>query len=241
MIKIKNMKNQLYSFLMILLIASTGTAQDLSSFHNKLDSFLGKHIKNGKVDYSTIHNDRSELDQLVTLSQKIKVNPSSANDFQAFWINAYNLHVIKGLVDNYPISSPLDKAGFFDKVKYSIGGESITLNDIENKMLRAKFNDARFHFVLVCGAVGCPPLISNAYLPSTLNAQLEQQTKLAINNDQFIKPGKKVGVSQIFEWYKADFEKDGETIDFINKYRKVPFTANTKIKYYPYNWKINKK
>ncbi|WP_405371126.1 DUF547 domain-containing protein [Nonlabens sp. Asnod2-A12] len=235
------MKNQLYSFLIILLIASTGTAQNLSSFHNKLDSFLGKHVKSGKVDYSAIHADRSELDQLVSLSQEIRVKTSSASDFQAFWINAYNLHVIKGLVDNYPISSPLDKSGFFDKTKYSIAGENITLNDIENKMLRAKFKDARFHFVLVCGAVGCPPLISKAYLPATLNAQLEQQTKLAINNDKFIKPGKKVAVSQIFEWYKADFEQDGKTLDFINKYRKEPFAAKTKITYYPYNWKINKK
>lgn len=235
------MKNKLYSLLFILLISSIGNAQDLKSFHNKLDTFLGKYVKSGKVDYNTIKDDRSELDQLVSLSQEIRVESSHAIDFQAFWINAYNLHVIKGLVDNYPISSPLDKPGFFDKTKYAIAGENITLNDIENKMLRAKFNDARFHFVLVCGAVGCPPLISQAYLPSTLNAQLEQQTKLAINNDKFIRPGKKVAVSQIFEWYKADFEKDGKTIDFINKYRKEPFTPKTKIKYYTYNWKINKK
>jgi hypothetical protein len=39
---------------------------------------------------------------------------------------------------------------------------------------------------LVCGAIGCPPLINEAYLPNTLEAQLETQTKIALN-ENFIK------------------------------------------------------
>lgn len=116
----------------------------------------------------------------------------------------------------------MNKTGFFDKEKYNLGGVSITLNDIENKLLRAQFNDACFHFLLVWGAIGCPPIINSAYKPETLENQLQQQTKKALNNPNFIKvEGNTVLVYEIFKWYKEDFVKKGQTeIDFINQYRK---------------------
>ena len=133
--------------------------------------------------------------------------------------------------------------GFFDKTTYLLGTKKISLNDIEHNLLRAQFKDARFHFVLVCGAVGCPPLISQAYLPKSLDAQLEMQTKIALNGS-FIKVNSKkkaVEASQIMEWYKADFILNGTTeIDFINTYRTEKIPNNFKLKYFPYDWKLNK-
>jgi hypothetical protein len=234
------MKNKMNNVLILLFFVQLGIGQDLESFYKNLDSFLGKNVKNGKVDYQAIKNNPTDLQQLITATENVRVPLSKAKDYQAFWINVYNLYVIKSINDNYPMNSPLDVSGFFDKKKHTIAGEKVTLNEIENDLLRAKFKDARFHFVLVCGALGCPPLISKAYKPKELESQLEQQTRLAINDDQFVKPGKKVAVSQIFEWYKEDFERDGKTIDFINKYRKEPFPVKTKLKYYTYNWNINK-
>ena len=176
------------------------------------------------------------------MAEKITVSKSDSKTYQAFWINGYNISVIKGIVDNYPIKSPLDKAGFFDKKKYAIGGKSITLNDIENKLLRANFpKEARFHFVLVCAGLGCPPIISNAYKPNTLDSQLEKQTKLALNDSNFIRvKGKKVQLSQLFEWYKGDFTQGGiSEIDYVNKYRNEKIAEGTKIGYYTYDWALN--
>ena len=140
------------------------------------------------------------------------------------------------------MNSPLDKKGFFDEKTYSLGGENVTLNTIENKLLREVFKDARFHFVLVCGAIGCPPLISKAYLPKTLDSQMTKQTKLAINGS-FLKINtnkKRVEVSQIMEWYKGDFTMNGSTeIDFINTYRTEKISTDYKLSYFPYNWKTN--
>ena len=151
--------------------------------------------------------------------------------------------MIKGIVDNYPIKSPLDKKGFFDKTKYELGGTKITLNDIENKKLRAQFGDARVHFVLVCGAIGCPPLIGKAYTASNLEKLLEQQTIKALNNSSFIKVSeKKVALSEIFKWYKEDFVKGGQSeIDFLNTYRKEKVSQDAKVIYYPYDWRLNSK
>ncbi len=218
-------------------------AQDLETFFKKADAFFKANVANGKVAYSKIHENPEQLNDVLKIAQGISITKDDAKNYQAFWINAYNLSVIKGLIDNYPTKSPLDNAGFFDKTKHSLGGKQITLNDIEHKLLRGQFNDARFHFVLVCGAVGCPPLISAAYLPNTLDAQLTTQTKKAINGS-FIRVNDKknrVQVSQIMEWYKGDFKMDGmDEIDFINKYRNEKLEGKWKLSYFPYDWTINK-
>jgi len=232
-----------FFILAIIGLTFTSYGQDLNTFFNKADSFFAEHVNAGKVAYSKINSNQSALNELLVLAENITVSESDANTYQAFWINAYNLSVIKGIIDNYPTKSPLDNAGFFDKTTYSLGGKNITLNDIEHKLLRAKFNDARFHFVLVCGAVGCPPLINKVYLPETLDAQLETQTKIAINGS-FLKVNtkkKRVEGSEILKWYKEDFTMNGMTeIDYINQYRTEKIPNNFKLTYFPYDWKVNK-
>ena len=235
------MKSLIYITLLWLLLPGMAVAQSTEDFFSGSERFFAAHVTDGKVDYKGINADPSALNALLDQARDIKVNASDADTYRAFWINTYNLVVIKGIIDNYPINSPLDKAGFFDKTKYAVGGEKITLNDIENKKLRAVFNDARVHFVLVCGAQGCPPLISQAYTPANVDSLLEQQTKLAVNNPNFIKvKGKKVGVSEIFKWYKEDFvTKDQNLVGFLNKYRTTPIADGAKISYYSYDWRLN--
>ncbi len=236
-------KSILQIFLALVISNSQLQAQQLEAFFTKANSFFGMHVTDGKVDYKAIHANSTSLDQLLVLAKNAAPNEEDKLSFQAFWINAYNLAVIKGIVANYPINSPLDQSGFFDKTTYNLAGLAITLNDIENKMLRAKFNDPRVHFVLVCGALGCPPIINKAYLPTTLENQLESQTIMAINNPDFIRvKGKKVQVSEIFKWYNQDFETNKSTlVGFINRYKKEPLVDNSKISYYSYNWNLNGK
>ena len=231
------------SFILILIFALEGFSQDLDAFFTKADSFLKTHVSNGKVAYSKIHSNQDGLNEILKLAEAVSVSKEDTKTYQAFWINAYNIAVIKGIINNYPTNSPLDNAGFFDKTTYSLAGKKITLNDIENKLLRAQFKDARFHFVLVCGAVGCPPLIDEAYLPKTLDIQMEVQTKEALNGS-FLRVNnkkKRVEVSQIMEWYKDDFTMNGKSeIDFINRYRTEKIPNNFKLSYFPYDWQVNK-
>ena len=199
-------------------------------------------MTNGRVNYKAIKKNPAQLEQILASTNSITVDKSDAATFQAFWINIYNLSVIKGIVEKYPVKSPLDIKGFFDKTKHSVGGKKITLNDIEHKLLRGQFNDARFHFVLVCAGLGCPPIIAEAYLPSTLDSQLETQTRIALNSNDFIKVNakkKRVQLSEIMKWYKEDFTQNGNEIDFINQYREEKIPAKSKISYYPYNWNLN--
>lgn len=218
------------------------SAQTTKDFFLKTDNFLSTYVSDGKVNYKAIHESPDALNTILSNAAGIKVARSDKNTYMAFWINVYNLTVIKGIVADYPINSPLDKPGFFDKTTYPLGGVELSLNQIEDEYLRKPFNDARIHFVLVCGALGCPPIIEKAYTPENVEQLLSLQTSKALDNPDFIKEkGKKLVLSEIFKWYREDFGKtDAEVISFINKHKKIAVDQGKKIEYYPYNWKLNK-
>lgn len=224
-----------------ILLSTSIFAQSPDTFISKANAFFEATVSNGKVNYAAIKNNPAQLEELIALGKEVRVTTASPKSYQAFWINAYNVHVINGIVANYPTKSPLDINGFFDKTTRKVGGKDITLNDIENKLLRAKFpSEARFHFALVCAGLGCPPIINEAYTPNSLEKQLQRQTVIALNNPQFVKvKGSKVQLSQIFEWYKGDFTQGGSEIDYINKYRKEALPEKSKVSYYSYDWTLN--
>ena len=238
--KIKNKMKRIATLITILFVA-VSYGQSVDTFVNKADAFFKTHVKNGRVDYKAIKSNPAALNELTTLAKDVRVSKSNAKSYQAFWINAYNITVIKGIVENYPVQGPLKIKGFFDKTTHDIGGLKTTLNDLENNLLRKVFpKEARFHFVLVCAGLGCPPIINEAYTPAKLEAQLQRQTVKALNDPKFIRvKGNKVQISQIFEWYKGDFIQGGSEVDYINKFRKEALPAKAKVSYYPYDWTLN--
>jgi len=227
----------------LLLVASISFGQQQSQFFEASDAVFMTFVNNGKVDYKALKASPDKLDKALNLAKDLQIAPSKIATYKAFWINAYNLAVLKGVVNNMPINSPLEVPGFFDKNTFDLGGMSITLNDIENKILRPVVNDARIHFALVCGANGCPPLIDKAYTPTNIDGQLEIQAVIAINNPEFIqlKDGV-VLVSEIFKWYNEDFVSGTTTvIDYLNDFRSndddIP--KGTTLKYHTYDWRLN--
>ncbi|MEZ5008542.1 MAG: DUF547 domain-containing protein [Chitinophagales bacterium] len=207
------------------------------------DAFFNKYVTEKGVDYSAIKNDPTQLSQLTDIVEKTSIDKLSKNDKATFYINSYNILVIKSVIDNYPINSPLKVKGFFDEIKHKVAGVSLTLNDIENIKLREDFGDERIHFALVCAGKGCPPISKKAFFSESLNERLQYLTEAALNNPNFIRvddKNKKVEISQIFEWYQGDFGKNiEEVIQYINKYRNNPIPLSYSKGYYEYDWSLN--
>ena len=230
--------------LTILFISCFGLliqAQD-DVFFTDADAFFKTHVSNGRVDYQTIKKDTSTLDDLLDQIAVARVSPDPDKSL-AFYINTYNLLTIKGIVDHYPIKQPLEVSGFFESIKYKVAGKKNTLNDLENKIIRPTYKDARIHFALVCGAISCPPIINEAYMPKKLDAQLNRQTKKAMSNPLVVTVNDdSVCVSKIFEWYAVDFVNDNQSLlDFINRYRDASIPTDKKVKYQQYDWSLNGK
>jgi len=235
------MKPVATSFLLIIFFLNQCAAA--VSFFDRADTFFKTYVRNGLVDYALLQQNAADLQPLIQEIAQTDLRQLDANTKKAFYINAYNLLVVQGVLKNYPIASVLKTPNFFDVKQYTVGGKQLSLNELEKEWLLAVYKDPRLHFVLVCGAIGCPPITNFAYRPAQLDAQLEQQTQQALNDSTFIRINEAthaVVISQIFEWYGADFGGSHEKIlQSINRYRTAPIPMDYKVTFYEYDWSLN--
>lgn len=210
--------------------------------HSVFNELLSKYVGvNGFVNYKGLKNEESKLDSyLNSLTENYIKSSWSRNEKLAYWINAYNAYTLKLILKNYPLSSitDIDNGNPWDTKWINLGGKNLSLNNIENDIIRPTFNEPRIHFAVNCAAKSCPPLMNSAFVASKLDSQLESQTQKFLNNSNYnMITSSKVSVSKIFEWYKGDF---GDLSTFINRYTKED-TKNAKIAFNEYNWALNGK
>ncbi|MEL7005101.1 MAG: hypothetical protein AAFN93_20530, partial [Bacteroidota bacterium] len=84
-----------------LSISVKGQTSSLDQFFKDADFFLKKHIRSGVIDYKSIKDRRSEIDNLYVKLQKIDLTGVSDDSKKAFFVNAYNLIVIKGYLFHF--------------------------------------------------------------------------------------------------------------------------------------------
>jgi hypothetical protein len=179
-------------------------AASADAYQTALDTYTA----GGKVDYAAIHAAHA-FDPVVQslASARVPADPKAA---MSFWIDAYNAITIDLVADEWPLDSirSLDGGKVWDTRKFVVAGKPVTLNDIENGILRP-LGDPRVHAALNCASKGCPPLASQTYAGATLDTQLDAQsaawmrtTGLAIDRAHG-----RVAISPIFDWYGDDFAK----------------------------------
>lgn len=224
-------------------------AQNTAPSHDAFDKLLKKNVmEDGRVNYKGFIKDSVAFNKyLATLSNHPPNKTWTANEDKAFWINVYNAFTIKLIIDNYPVKSIKDLGGSIYKINTSwdiqfikIGNETFDLNNVEHAKLRRVYNDPRIHFAVVCASKSCPKLISEAYVASRLDAQLDQAGRDFLKNTfRNNITSDKAAISSIFKWYKGDFTENGTLIEFLNKYAPVKIKANAEISYLDYDWSLN--
>ncbi|UOQ97637.1 DUF547 domain-containing protein [Hymenobacter sp. 5317J-9] len=220
--------------------------------HSAFDKLLKKHVNaKGLVDYKGFKADQAVFDQyLDLLSKNAPASSWSKQEQMAYWINAYNAFTIKTILNHYPLESikdigskikiPFVNTPWADKF-FRIGGEKMSLDNIEHGILRKKYDDPRIHFALVCASMSCPRLRNEAYTAAKLDSQLDDQGRDFLNNPAKNKIGKgSAQLSKYFDWYKGDWTKNGQSVaKWVNKYSTTKIDEKTPISYLDYNWKLN--
>ncbi len=227
----------------------------MSAIDQKLDPGslkpLGRYLdEKGNVDYIKIREDTWLQEQWARMADT-DLSPLSRDDRFAFWMNAYNLFTIKGVLIELEKSaewkgniSPINKLKFFSFRKFRIAGRKISLNSMEQKILRGEFQDPRVHFAINCGSGSCPILFDRLYRGDMINGYLDKVCKFNMNDPGQVNfdRGKNIlYVSRIFKWFKGDFDSAGGVKEFIKKYWDGPGEAidGAKLKYMEYDWSIN--
>jgi len=218
--------------------------------HEQWDVLLKKHVRtDGFVDYKGFVRDSSDLNRYLRLLETAHPNDKNwtRNEQMAYWINAYNAYTVQLIVRNYPVSSIKDiKKGVafvnsvWDMKFIKIQGYTYDLNNIEHNILRPVFKDARVHAAVNCASYSCPKLLNEAYTAARLEEQLEAGMRNFVNDPLRNRiTAEKAEISEIFKWFKGDFERDGSLRDFLNKYAAVKLTDKTDISHIDYDWRLN--
>jgi len=245
------MKKTILRYLVIIctvILASSLHTQAQIINHVAYDSLLQKNVVDGKVYYNGFR--KMMFEEYIYSLYSIRPDELSKNDQLAFWLNAYNAFVIHSVKNYGDLKSPKNKVGFFDFDKFEVAGMTLTLNKIENDMILPLFNTYLVHFGLVCAANDCPNLPAKAYCGATVRQQLEQNGRDFVRSPkgaQLDRENKKLRISQIFNWYKRDFEMGGKKlIDIIALYAKpedAEFIKKNKaeitLEFMEYDWNVN--
>ncbi len=215
-------------FLSCLFLSSLQAATTVN--HTIFDNILKANVDgDGYVDYAGIRvNKGGDLYQYITILETVDVKSLPVEERLAFWINAYNAHLIRLVLANPKLEKISDDFGLFDK-KFKISKLNLTLNQIEHQVLRAdpekggRFPtlsmpepDLRIHFALVCGAIDCPKLWNRAYAGKDIEERLQMNAEAFANNPKhvYVEEGK-LKVSSLLKWYGKDFEKEGGVAAYL--------------------------
>ncbi|MET4693515.1 DUF547 domain-containing protein [Endozoicomonas lisbonensis] len=229
--------------------ASTKTI-DHSAWSDLLSQYLKTYPDGALFAYSKVSKkDREKLQSYLASLTGLDPRRFNRKVQLAYWINLYNALTIELILKHYPVKSitkigPWYKFGPWDEKVAEVAGESLTLNDIEHRILRPIWQDKRIHYVVNCASKGCPDLADKAYTGATVEAMMSEAEKRFIQQDKgvdFIDG--KLALSRIYEWYAADFGSRESLLRHIKENSQLAMA--TKIdKYkgeliYQYSWSLN--
>jgi hypothetical protein len=266
-----NLRPFLLGFL-ILACATLVRAQGFDHSHAAWNTLLAKHVKtfsNGNasvLDYTAIKAEQATLKAYLgalTAVSEAEYGKWTKAQRLAFLINAYNAYTVELILTKYPdLESIKDLGSVFSspwkKKFFSLLGQESNLDDIEHGLIRSPgvFDDPRIHAGVVCASIGCPMLRPEAFIPETLDAQLDDGMKRFLadaSRNRYDAAGGRLQVSKIFDWYGKDFEKGHKSYDSLKSTfaRHAAQLATTpeaqakvrngdyKLEFLDYDWKLN--
>lgn len=227
--------------------------------HQLWQDFLDSHVSSNQeginlVDYANIdHKDFEQLKAYIKQMSAIDIENYNRQEQLAYWINLYNALTVQTVADYYPITniqeiriSPgLFSVGPWGANLITVKKTPLSLDDINNRIIRPIWNDPRTLYTLNNATIGAANLSKRAYHGIDLEQQLNNAASTYINSlrgAQVIE-GELI-ISKVYDWYEEDFggtKKD--VIKHLSQFAKEPLFSQLKhinsIDSYIYNWHIN--
>ncbi len=243
--------------------------------HDSFEELLKNYVSaDGRVDYERWQQSPESVQQLNSyLAAVSQFSPdatperfSNRSDELAYWMYGYNAYVIKSVLDHWPIKrvtdvkAPIEATtglGFFYQLRYSFGGEFLSLLGVENNKIRKQYQDPRIHFYLNCASESCPVARPNLPVGEDLDDLLAQATAGFINNPENVAvdhDNQVIYLSTIFKWYEDDFVNhmrlDGKLtgnglVAYVSEYASddladsLAQASEYEIQFRDYDWDLN--
>src|SRR5918995_744949 len=162
--------------------------------HGAWDRLLKKYLVAphpsgiNRVRYgSVLPEDRKALKSYLETLQSLPISAYNRAEQKAYWINLYNALTVEVILSRYPVESIRDigispglfSRGPWDAKLLTVEGEKLSLNDIEHRILRPIWQDARVHYAVNCASLGCPNLQPTAFTAENTENLIEHWREYA--------------------------------------------------------------
>ena len=152
------------------------------------------------------------------------VDPTTLNKDEqlAYWLNFRNLLVIRAIAADLPGRSFKRKRGDFEapgelwtRKRLSVNGVSLSIDDIEKKIILANWSDPNIVYGLYQGSKGgvafYPP---KNFTGATVKDELAERGRHFVNSKRVVRVRRDTATfSAIYDWYKSDlFENDDAAV-----------------------------
>ncbi len=202
------------------------------SFHDKCAEVLKTFVDDkGMVDYKTLRRKRLKLKALLQEFDNLDPNEYRTwpkEDKIAFWLNAYNIQMLKIITDNYPIKSSrilrlypgwgpnsiLHIKGIWTNYKFLVMDEEFTLGEIDRRFFRKEFDDPRIFFAISNAGLSSPPLRNEPYYGYKLNEQLDDQARRFLSSP----PAFRIDKEKQRVYLSSLFQSSSYGKEFISKF-----------------------
>jgi hypothetical protein len=189
----------------------------------KYAKLLPEIVEGDFVNYQALKKSKL-LDEAV--SELGHVSPDSLEDSDqkfCFWLNSYNLLILKSIADKYPIENLNDpRITHIGANKFFIGGKPWSIEEIRRLQLLpfflSKYPEALF---LACGGcIGDPPLLNHVITPKNLKEDsIAAATHFVAlkGNASYETFHKKFVLSPFFRYNDNIFTRYGGPHSFVNQ------------------------
>lgn len=212
--------------------------------HSAFDRILQHHVRDERVDYLAIReHDRDHLAAYLDRIAVFTPDTLSRQAQLALYINLYNATMIRAVTERYHHGYSPSEQNFsvFDAPLVRVDGQTMSLNDLEHKVIRPRFKDPRIHAALVCAALSCPPLLNRAYRSDDLEETLEANMRRFVNDtsrNRVDPAGNRLILSPIFQWYADDFGGQAKLADYVDRYHPESIQG-FEVSFTDYSWALN--
>jgi hypothetical protein len=224
--------------------------------HTPWNDLLARYLVVGEVNLFRYRDvsppDRQGLKAYLRKLASTVVGALGRAEQLAYWVNLYNSLTVDLVLDHYPVASIQDIAispglfsfGPWDKAIIQIEGEPVTLNDIEHRILRPIWQDARLHYVLNCASRGCPSLPPVALTAENAGTLMERGAISFVNGHGTKAQDGMLAVSSLYSWFIEDFGGDQTgVLAHLHRYAREPLLSQlagrTRIDDDYYDWRLN--
>jgi len=244
--------------------AAYETGSQIHVNHQSWENFLSTYRRVSpeagiQIAYRDVTSeDRQALNRYVDALGETPVSTLNRQEQFAFWVNLYNALTVKLVLDHYPVESIreiefgrsfvpsfLVGDGPWGQELVTVEAIPLSLDNIEQRILRPLFHEPRVHYVLNRAAVGSPDLMLTPLDPTHMEDQLNAAAARFVNSERGVQvDGNRAGVSSIYTWFREDFGGSQDAVlihlrNYADPELRAALSGVSRVRDQGFDWSLN--